>query len=327
MAKKDYAALAAKHGGVADTTQAGAGPTPASEGGPDYFGLLGALGLSAAAAPDVIAALGQGANAGAQGAAGRLAGPLARFAAKRIPFVHEANDLAQMGREMMGPPPVAAAAEATAVPSSRTLVTQELIDKLPALKAFDPGDTIGNAHLDRIKVDAGKVSRPPLKLTLPSSPPKAIPNATEGATTSSRHEVQYYSEGKGKFIPIEDMPISHLRNAMNKLGAKLAASKGRPSPVTQKQFDAIKNEVTYRAQQAGELTVPSEISAIARNFRPSLGGAVGGLNEVAMILSMLNAPQQMAESEALFRQIKMDEDRKRMNPSTFRALYGQPQGN
>ena len=148
----------------------------------------------------------------------------------------------------------------------------------------------------------------------------------EGMTPPSRHEVQYYSESEGKFVPIEDMHISQLRNAVNKLGKKLAASK-KPSPVTEKQFEALKNEITYRAQQAGELTVPSEIPSIARSFRPSLGQGVAGLNEVAMILSMLNAPQQMAETDAFFRQMRMDEDRKRLSPSTFRAKYGnQPQG-
>jgi hypothetical protein len=81
----------------------------------------------------------------------------------------------------------------------------------------------------------------------------------------SRHEVQYYSESRGEFVPIETMHIGQIRNAMNKLGRKLAASK-RPSPVTQKQFDALKAEATHRARQAGELTVPSPTATRLREI-------------------------------------------------------------
>jgi hypothetical protein len=85
----------------------------------------------------------------------------------------------------------------------------------------------------------------------------------------SRHEVQYYSESQGKFVPIEDMPISHIRNAMNKLHAKITAS-GRPAPVTEKQLEALKNETTFRAGQAGELTVPGETKAATAAFEEQI---------------------------------------------------------
>jgi len=70
----------------------------------------------------------------------------------------------------------------------------------------------------------------------------------------SRHEVQYYSESQGKFIPIETMHIAQLKNAMNKLHRKLVAT-SQPSPVTRKQFEALRDEVTHRLQEAGELTI------------------------------------------------------------------------
>ncbi len=70
----------------------------------------------------------------------------------------------------------------------------------------------------------------------------------------SRHEVQYYSESQGKFIPIETMHIAQLKNAMNKLHRKLMSS-NRPAPVTKKQFEALRDEVTHRLNEAGELTV------------------------------------------------------------------------
>jgi hypothetical protein len=223
------------------------------------------------------------------------------------------------------PPPVAAAAEATATPP-RDVVTQEMIDRYHIFRGFKPGDTLPAGQLEA----AIGASRPNLSLVGAGGPPPMLEATVtpEGMTPPSRHEVQYYSESQGKFVPIEDMHISQLRNAVNKLGRKLASSK-KPSPVAEKQFEALKNEITYRAQQAGELTVPSENAGIARSFRPGLGEGIGGLNEVAMILGMLQAPQQMAETDALMNQVRMNEARRQqMSPALFRALYGeQPTGN
>lgn len=88
---------------------------------------------------------------------------------------------------------------------------------------------------------------------------------------------------------------------------------------------AAEQAMTARGVPVGQERVP--LRAGLRGAMAPEGLVGGGGNLALMILSMLNAPQQMAESEALFRRIKMEEDRKRMNPSTFRALYGQPQGN
>lgn len=84
--------------------------------------------------------------------------------------------------------------------------------------------------------------------------------STPDMTPGARHVVQYYSEsggtgGKGKFIPIETMDVPHLRNAVNKLHAHLTGvTKGRPAEATRKQFQALLDEITYRAQRAGELS-------------------------------------------------------------------------
>jgi len=96
----------------------------------------------------------------------------------------------------------------------------------------------------------------------------------------SRHEVQYYSESQGKFIPIETMHIAQLRNAMNKLGRRLAESK-RPSPVVRKQFEALTDEVTHRLRQAGELTVPGPVARSARGSQAMRGASKPALERRA----------------------------------------------
>ena len=190
------------------------------------------------------------------------------------------------------PPAPEVAVGAPQLPSNRVVVTEELIARHPkALKEYQPGDDIARTELDKIRrvtepgavqsrtgastepmqsAKATAASRTAPKL-VPSEPQKSAaeagvktPDVTNPAyrkaTGAPMHEVDYYSESRGQFEPIDKMHISHLRNAMNKLYGKLTGT-ARPSPVTQKQFDSIASEVKYRAQQAGELTVPGPVGA------------------------------------------------------------------
>lgn len=226
-----------------------------------------------------------------------------------------------------------------------------------ALKNFAEGDPIQYRTLEKIKLapvgtSKARTARPKPKIVEKASPTTvsepASPLNKRGAAVAkiapagSRHEVQYYSESQGKFVPIEDMPIGHLRNAMNKLHAKLTAT-NHPSPVTRKQFEAIKNEVTYRAQQAGELTVPGPVKArqiaakavegpsqLERQLQASIEAAQAGklrgigaagppaLEAIMYLLGGANTQQDMEEAQRIYNETA--------HPSAAHRRALEPQG-
>ena len=240
--------------------------------------------------------------------------------------------------EAAAPATVSTTPAAPKLPASVTTVTAEDIAAHPELKNYQPGETIRRATLEDIKLQPGSVqprvsggpTRPisvikggkPMPAKAPAPTPES-PGAGRGASGpelvrraealsaepaapplalvpsgAARHEVQYFSESQGKFIPIEDMPISHLRNAMNQLHAKLSAT-NHPSPVTQKQFEAIKNEVTYRAKQAGELTVPGPTKAGMKLTPGSVQSRVGNAPAAASVESdLMDQMRTSLEAEA-----------------------------
>lgn len=190
------------------------------------------------------------AGAGAVGAAG--------YAGSRVPGMVN-NAAANMSPIPGGPTaPAPSGGVASRVgPALGKLAAKQI----PAMRLpMDVGEFIND-----VRGKGAAQSRTPPAAPEPAKAPMprlklVTPNKVAAEAPVSRHEVQYFSESQGKFVPIEEMPISHLRNAMNKLHAKLSAT-NQPSPVTRKQFEAIRDEVTFRAKQAGELTVPSPTKA------------------------------------------------------------------
>jgi len=144
-----------------------------------------------------------------------------------------------------------AAARASATKPEEVDDLKDILEQSIEVEAAMSGKGLSQAERSAVRAAVrGTATEAPARGAAASRVAKAAKSAEEG----SRHEVQYYSESQGKFIPIESMHIAQLKNSMNKLHRKLMAT-DRPSPVTQKQFEALRDEVTYRLKQAGELTV------------------------------------------------------------------------
>lgn len=104
-----------------------------------------------------------------------------------------------------------------------------------------------------------------------------------------RHDIKYQSASKGA-VDIEKMPISHLRNAINKAANQIGPGK-KYTPTARATLKAMLDEVAYRAKEAAkvgmEYTVPDELPSIAEKFKPGLGKIAGKVMAVAGPVAML----------------------------------------
>lgn len=205
------------------------------------------------------------------------------------------------------------ASAATSTPKeSASLVTlsQKDIDQHPEFSKMEPGQTVRRSTYEQVK---GAAPRPGsvqsrTQAAAPASPrhgtrpalvegpagPVADPAKTPkwlGGKMSEggvRHDVPYFSESQATHVPIEDMPQSHLTNAMQKLGTNpRIGEKGLQN------LRDMKVELEYRLQhpQGGVHILPknepgtlaarrAEASKIMADIAPE---AEGGLKMAGLV--------------------------------------------
>jgi hypothetical protein len=133
--------------------------------------------------------------------------------------------------------PAPAAAPAAVPPKESTglvRLTQKDIDQHPEFSKFEPDQTVRRSTYEQVKGAAPRPGSVQSRVsprhaagpspTEPTAGPAANPTKTpkwlggEMSEGGVRHDVPYFSESQAKHVPIEDMPQSHLTNAMQKLG-------------------------------------------------------------------------------------------------------------
>lgn len=254
------------------------GPAGAATGAPDPHAALRAAlygGAGAAAVGGAAIGLAKGAKAlgsAGVGAAGKIA---AKFAAKQVPGVGTAIDLYDAAKQIKGAGAPADATAPTATPSPGSAEAR-IIEARALAAEHNARYAAARANLaERKLAGPGAPTTPPDEPTPGAGAPASAPvepgpaTPTQGkvvgsigpaATTAdvSRHEVQYFSKSQGKYVPIEEMPDPHIRNAMNQLHAQIGPT-NKATPVARKTLQALKDEATYRMQKGGELTVPGPV--------------------------------------------------------------------
>ena len=170
--------------------------------------------------------------------------------------------------------PVAAAADATARPSFSVSTGQEIptvsatgvtISKgraKPALKVVE-GGAPGSAAS---RASGGTPASPTTVVDEPMVDPNKVPKWQGGKLSEAgqRHDMQYWSEGRGAHVDVEDMQQSHLLNAIKKLQTKLAG-KSNPGETNVRSLENMLDELKHRVS-TGAITVGDT---------PKAGGAAG----------------------------------------------------
>lgn len=206
------------------------------------------------------------------------AGILAKLALKQVPVVGSAIDALEAGAAFAGRAGAKGAAKSVATKAAapaaaaiegespqgieavrrflRTGAPKNSYSKVEGIFPEPPSKIAGSISPKNVSRGTMANPAPPRAKPLPKQPAS---EATKGVDTPvSRHEIEYASESGG-FQRIEDMTTPHIRNAMNKLHAKIGPNPNKATPVARKQLQALKDEVTFRMKRDGQRTVPGPV--------------------------------------------------------------------
>lgn len=233
--------------------------------------------------------------------------------AGHLPIVGPAARAAQAARILMRGGPAEATATVSAapvkLPATFTRVSAADLERHPEiLKNYSEGDPISLRTLEDIKTGrfqaTGSAARragkgpaiPKLTVVEAGNPATALSPTEEQADLSkvpiwrggkmseagTRHDIGYFSKSEAKTIPIEDMSQPRLRAAWEKHGRELA-SNARLSPVKEKEFERMTEEIKHR--------VTSEGSPVTVYDRPEAGSAAGRARRVAQAMADVSAAE------------------------------------
>lgn len=227
-----------------------------------------------------LALVGKGASEAGQaagealGSAGsRTAKAVGKFFARKNPIAGTAMDFADMMNEIRGPAATetAPAAEAASTGIERLKAIKPLRANASAAARLEhqielelamKEAKLGAAAQKRLLSAFGHESAAPSATRAVSAAKPEVGSAVsraEAATAEStpaptvrgpdapKHEVQYFSESRGKHIDIEGMNQKHIERAAR----KLAATNPKPGSVTHKQLQALIRESIYREGTTG----------------------------------------------------------------------------
>jgi hypothetical protein len=256
------------------------------------------------------------------GALSRALPELLKLAGKQIPGVHTINDVKQFVSNVAGgsqvPPPIAAAAEATATPgvsrSTRIEVTTALKKRFPALKHFEPGETISAAQLDKIKLAKAGVPTRPITVIEGG---KAKPAAAPAQTTEPR-----YTGGRGASGPeLARRAEAMAASSQGRAGQGLALVPPELPPASSLEEQLARSVALEQAM--GAKGIPPGLGRVP--LRAGVRGMTGNpeLDMLMFILSSQNMPEQIDQAQHVLQESR----RGQISPALFRALYGNgPQG-
>jgi len=281
--------LANKEAAAPDTTQTG-GVNPLVPLGIGVTGLA-AAGYGASQLPKL-----------ARGAGGAAQRAVTKFAARRVPGVGEAMDVADLVKELRGPgaPPEATApppvAEPTVIaeklPATRARVTDELKARFPKeLKNYKAGESISHSLLDKIKtadtLPGSTASRTGLK---GQEKTDMRPGYTaSGNKQRGKSGPRLVRDAAARAKAVESPPPGSAR-------ARTQAPVEAPTDLEQALRASIAGEQAMKARVGGVVDPMARVQAI-RNL-----GLVGGpaLEALQLILGGANMQNDMQQAHDVY---------------------------